>query len=81
MLLRNRTLPRTRLPALPITHARRSTTDGEPGFHDGAGFIKLIYDKYNKIKYGEYEDATIELTENPAIGGASPGSGVATPAP
>ncbi len=29
----------TRLPALPGTQARRSTTtDGAPGFHDGAGF-------------------------------------------
>ncbi len=32
------------------THPRRITTDGAPGFHDGAGFIKMIYDKYDEIK-------------------------------
>ncbi|MCZ7383775.1 MAG: hypothetical protein O8C63_03390 [Candidatus Methanoperedens sp.] len=42
--------PHPRLPALPGTQARRITTDGAPGFHDGAGFIKMIYDKYYEIK-------------------------------
>ncbi len=39
-------------PPAPIlhTHARRSTMDGAQGFHDGAGFIKKIYDKYDEIK-------------------------------
>ncbi|MCZ7395693.1 MAG: hypothetical protein ABOK23_03110 [Candidatus Methanoperedens sp.] len=37
-------------PALPITQARRSTTDGAQGFHDGAGLINDVYDKYDEIK-------------------------------
>ncbi|MCZ7384743.1 MAG: hypothetical protein O8C67_01275 [Candidatus Methanoperedens sp.] len=51
MNLKTPTLATARLPALPIPQARRSiTTDGAPGFHDGAGFIKMIYDKYDEIK-------------------------------
>jgi len=45
------TLASSRLPALPGIQARRSpTTDGAPKFHVGAGFIKIIYDKYDGIK-------------------------------
>lgn len=38
-------------PPIFHTHARRSTTtDGAQGLCGGAGFIKMIYDKYNEIK-------------------------------
>ncbi|MGB8215737.1 MAG: hypothetical protein WCE94_00385 [Candidatus Methanoperedens sp.] len=50
MNLKTLPLASARLPALPIPQARRITTDGAPGFHDGAGFINVIYDKYNEIK-------------------------------
>ncbi|MDD5474733.1 MAG: hypothetical protein PHU34_11405 [Candidatus Methanoperedens sp.] len=39
-----------RTPALPGTQARRITTDGAPGFHDGAEISKQINHNYNEKK-------------------------------